>query len=145
MASLADIRARLAAQENKASGSTFQGDNAIFPHWNINEGDTATVRFLPDGDTSNPFFWIELHGIESRSEFFILLDRDLGGGEDPFGMAGLSFPFSGRDGIQPPMDEKPEPGFPPPGHPFVLFPFRFFFPRLRFLCGIGRSFCRFFA
>ena len=59
MASLADIRARLAAQENKASGSTFQGDNAIYPHWNINEGDTATVRFLPDGDTSNPFFWIE--------------------------------------------------------------------------------------
>jgi len=59
MASLADIRARLAAQENKSTGSTFQGDNAIYPHWNINEGDTATVRFLPDGDTSNPFFWIE--------------------------------------------------------------------------------------
>jgi len=59
MASLADIRARLAAQENKASGSTFQGDNAIYPHWNIAEGETATVRFLPDGDTSNPFFWVE--------------------------------------------------------------------------------------
>ena len=60
MASLADIRARLAAQENKgSSNSTFKGDNAIYAHWNINEGDSATVRFLPDGDTTNPFFWIE--------------------------------------------------------------------------------------
>lgn len=60
MASLADIRARLAAQENKGSqSSTFQGDNAIYAHWNINEGDTATVRFLPDGDKTNPFFWVE--------------------------------------------------------------------------------------
>ena len=59
MASLADIRARLAAQENKNSSNTFSGDNTIYPHWNINEGDTATLRFLPDGDTSNPFFWIE--------------------------------------------------------------------------------------
>jgi len=60
MASLADIRARLAAQENKgSSNSTFKGDNAIYAHWNINEGDSATVRFLPDGDTTNPFFWVE--------------------------------------------------------------------------------------
>jgi len=59
MASLADIRARLAAQENKNSSNTFSGDNTIYPHWNINEGDTATLRFLPDGNTSNPFFWVE--------------------------------------------------------------------------------------
>lgn len=60
MASLADIRARLEAQDNKPqSGSTFKGDNAIYPHWNIQEGETAVVRFLPDGDDSNPFFWVE--------------------------------------------------------------------------------------
>jgi hypothetical protein len=60
MASLAEIRARLAAQENKSKGNNnAQQDNSIYPHWNIDEGTTATVRFLPDGDTSNQFFWVE--------------------------------------------------------------------------------------
>jgi len=60
MASLAEIRARLQAQENKGQkGSNAQQDNSIYPHWNIDEGTTATVRFLPDGDTSNQFFWVE--------------------------------------------------------------------------------------
>ena len=61
MASLAEIRARIAAQENKqqkgASGAT--SDNAIYPHWNMDEGTTATVRFLPDANSSNTFFWVE--------------------------------------------------------------------------------------
>ena len=35
MASLAEIRARLQAQETRQSGSNTGGDNAIFPHWNI--------------------------------------------------------------------------------------------------------------
>lgn len=61
MASLAEIRARLAAQENKNqnNGPRTQSDNAIYPHWNISEGATATVRFLGDADTSNDFFWVE--------------------------------------------------------------------------------------
>ena len=61
MASLADIRARIAAQENKSNnkGSNTQSDNSIYPHWNIDEGNTATVRFLPDGNSNNTFFWIE--------------------------------------------------------------------------------------
>jgi hypothetical protein len=61
MASLAEIRARLQAQENKSKGnnSNAQQDNSIYPHWNIDEGTTATVRFLPDGDTNNQFFWVE--------------------------------------------------------------------------------------
>ncbi len=62
MASLAEIRARLAAQENKNqnSGTRTQSDNAIYPHWNISEGSTATVRFLPDADESNEWgFWVE--------------------------------------------------------------------------------------
>lgn len=60
--SLAEIRAKLLAQEEKKSGntkSTGGGDNTIFPHWNIPEGSTATVRFLPDGDETNTFFWVE--------------------------------------------------------------------------------------
>lgn len=61
MASLADIRARIAAQESKKSGqnSRAQSDNAIYPHWNIDEGTISTVRFLPDGNSSNSFFWVE--------------------------------------------------------------------------------------
>lgn len=61
MASLAEIRARLAAQENKSKGNTSntQSDNAIYPHWNMDEGTTAAIRFLPDGDSTNQFFWVE--------------------------------------------------------------------------------------
>lgn len=61
MASLAEIRARLAAQENKNqnNGPRTQSDNAIYAHWNITEGATATVRFLPDGNPDNPYFWVE--------------------------------------------------------------------------------------
>ena len=59
MATLADIRARLQAQETRQSGSNTGGDNAIFAHWNIQENESTTLRFLPDGDTSNTFFWAE--------------------------------------------------------------------------------------
>ena len=61
MASLAEIRARIAAQENKSnSGSTQkQADNSIYPHWNMDEGTTATLRLLPDADSNNPYFWVE--------------------------------------------------------------------------------------
>jgi hypothetical protein len=61
MASLAEIRARIAAQENKSSGSSSnqQSDNSVYPHWNMDEGTTASIRFLPDGDTNNTFFWVE--------------------------------------------------------------------------------------
>lgn len=58
MASLAEIRARLAEQAKKSSGPGI-GDNAIFAHWNIPEGTSATLRFLPDGDDTNTFFWKE--------------------------------------------------------------------------------------
>lgn len=60
MASLAEIRARIAAQENKSNNkSSGTSDNAIYPHWNMEEGTTATIRFLPDGDSKNEFFWVE--------------------------------------------------------------------------------------
>ena len=59
MATLAEIRARLQASENRASNAQGTGDNAIYAHWNIAEGTSAKVRFLPDADTKNTFFWIE--------------------------------------------------------------------------------------
>ena len=58
MASLAEIRARLAAAESNKGGQTG-GDNAIYPHWNMAEGTSALVRFLPDGNSKNTFFWVE--------------------------------------------------------------------------------------
>ena len=59
MATLAEIRAKLQASQAGQSGQSGGGDNAIFPHWNIQEGSSATVRFLPDADPNNTFFWIE--------------------------------------------------------------------------------------
>jgi len=61
MASLAEIRAKLKEQEAGASGNRNQGggDNSIYPFWNIKEGESATLRFLPDGNADNTFFWKE--------------------------------------------------------------------------------------
>ena len=60
MASLAEIRAKLKEQEAGAGGQrTGGGDNAIYPFWNMAEGSSATLRFLPDGNPDNTFFWAE--------------------------------------------------------------------------------------
>ena len=60
MASLSEIRAKLKEQETRSSGaSTGGGDNAIYPFWNMQEGQTTTFRFLPDGNPDNTFFWAE--------------------------------------------------------------------------------------
>ena len=58
MATLAEIRAKLQAQTSKPSGEGG-GDNAIYPHWNIPENSEAVLRFLPDKDPNNTFFWTE--------------------------------------------------------------------------------------
>jgi hypothetical protein len=52
------IRAKLQAQENKSEGRS-KGDGLNYPFWNIQEGETAVIRFLPDADTDNTFFWVE--------------------------------------------------------------------------------------
>ena len=69
MATLAEIRAKLQEQENRGGGgsSNTGGDNAIFPFWNIPENSTSVLRFLPDGDSSNTYFWRERQMI--RLEF----------------------------------------------------------------------------
>jgi hypothetical protein len=60
MASLAEIRARLQAAETKGKDSSGGGgDRSIYPHWNMEEGQSATLRFLPDGNPKNTFFWQE--------------------------------------------------------------------------------------
>ena len=59
MATLAEIRARLQAQETKNQGGAGGGDRVIYPHWNIDEGQSCLLRFLPDADPKNTFFWVE--------------------------------------------------------------------------------------
>jgi len=59
MATLAEIRAKLKEQESRQGGNTSGGDNGIYPFWNMAEGTTASLRFLPDGDNNNTFFWRE--------------------------------------------------------------------------------------
>lgn len=56
---LAEIRAKLQANENRGAGGNKQGDSAIYAHWNIPENTTARVRFLPDANAKNSFFWVE--------------------------------------------------------------------------------------
>jgi len=58
MATLKEIRERLQAAENK-QGNQSQGDNGIYPHWNIPENSASVLRFVPDGNTKNTFFWQE--------------------------------------------------------------------------------------
>lgn len=69
MATLQEIRAKLQSMEPKQDSNRpkFQGDNAMYPFWNVPEGSTATMRFLPDGDPDNTFFWTERNII--RLEF----------------------------------------------------------------------------
>lgn len=57
MASLAEIRARLAQQARR--GQAAQGDDTLYRHWDIEEGTTAVVRFFPDLNEQNDFFWLE--------------------------------------------------------------------------------------
>ena len=59
MASLAEIRQKLLAQETSSTTNRPVGDNAIYPFWNLEAGKESTVRFVADGDPSNTFFWAE--------------------------------------------------------------------------------------
>jgi len=60
MASLAEIRAKLQSMDTKSSSSSpAQSDKAIYPFWNIDEGTSTVLRFLPDSDPNNTFFWVE--------------------------------------------------------------------------------------
>lgn len=61
--SIEALRAKLkeaqARSQNNQKKSGSGGDKASFPFWDTPVGQTTTVRFLPDADTENPFFWVE--------------------------------------------------------------------------------------
>lgn len=56
--SLAELRQQF---KNKAEGKKeFTGNSEVYPHWNIAEGATATVRILPDKNEDNSnYFYID--------------------------------------------------------------------------------------
>lgn len=66
--SLADIRAKLLASQNKARTdnprSRANDDLASYPFWDTPVGATSTIRLLPDGDETNSFFWRDKHVIK---------------------------------------------------------------------------------
>ena len=63
MSTLQEIRAKLQAQADNLSGNkdnkNSNKDNSIYAFWNVPEGETAIMRFLPDADPTNTFFWVE--------------------------------------------------------------------------------------
>lgn len=62
MATKQEIMEALKAQKEKGQrGNKTQssgGDNASYAFWNIDFGASATIRFLPDKDPNNTFFWV---------------------------------------------------------------------------------------
>jgi hypothetical protein len=54
------IRAKLKEQTTRGqSGGTSGYDTAVYPVWNLKEGIDSLIRFLPDADRDNTFFWVE--------------------------------------------------------------------------------------
>lgn len=58
---LDEIRKKLQEMESRKGGNqnNFSSDKTTYAHWNIPEGTQATIRFLPDGNEDNTFFWVE--------------------------------------------------------------------------------------
>lgn len=60
MPTLAELRAKLQkAEEAKSGKSKSRGDGLTYPFWDADSGSTATLRFLPDGNADNTYFWKE--------------------------------------------------------------------------------------
>lgn len=66
--SFEEMKAKLKAAKEKQSNNnstnaTRTGASEMYPHWNMPDGSTTKLRFLPDGDNNNPFFWREVQKI----------------------------------------------------------------------------------
>lgn len=56
---LDEIRKKLQALDTRKGPSGGSSDKSVYPHWNIPEGTSSILRFLPDANEDNTFFWIE--------------------------------------------------------------------------------------
>jgi hypothetical protein len=60
MATLAELRAKLQAQDtSQNSKSNTKSADLTYRFWDNDKDTTSVLRFLPDSDTSNDFFWVE--------------------------------------------------------------------------------------
>lgn len=61
MATLDEIRKKLQALESRKGGGKRSSNepSLTFPFWNTPVGESSILRFLPDKDPSNTFFWKE--------------------------------------------------------------------------------------
>lgn len=58
---LDEIRKKLQAQDNRGQGqkSSKSQDKTTFPFWDMESGTNTSIRFLPDANRDNVFFWVE--------------------------------------------------------------------------------------
>jgi len=80
MASLAEIRAKLKEQEANTGGNRSSGgDNAIYPFWNMAEGQSSTLRFFPfsgvKGDTGSRPVQVQVPCMEMYGETCNILNE----------------------------------------------------------------------
>lgn len=60
MSKLEEIRKKLKSLEKRMDPAKDRPkDNLLYSHWDLKTGNTSTVRFLPDADPNNVFFWRE--------------------------------------------------------------------------------------
>jgi len=51
-----ELKKQQGSSNNKSQGPR---DNSVFPHWLMPLNTSTTLRFLPDGNEDNLFFWVE--------------------------------------------------------------------------------------
>lgn len=71
---LDEIRKKLQQLDYKGSAGSGSRDKTVYPHWNIPEGTSSIVRFLPDANEDNTFFWAEKQVI--KLEFPGIIGQD---------------------------------------------------------------------
>ena len=60
--SLEQMRQLLTAKNPELAALVIKprADTSIYPHWEMATNAKATLRFLPDGNTDNPFFGLNV-------------------------------------------------------------------------------------
>ena len=59
MSKLEALRAKLREMENNTGGNSGESDKTMYRFWDMELGKNSHVRFLPDKDEENTFFWVE--------------------------------------------------------------------------------------
>lgn len=59
MNKLDEIRKKLQSQDRTTKSAQGVTDNTVYPHWNLPTDGRSVLRFLPDADPDNVFFWVE--------------------------------------------------------------------------------------